>query len=383
MRVVIVTTDNREHERTYEETTPRFCAGHQALLEGFARTPGIEIHVVSCTQRPLRSPEKLAVNIWFHSLHVPKLGWLRTGYQGCVRAVRKKVRELKPDLVHGHGTERECGLSAALSGGTNLVTIHGLMSAQARQFGAGVGSYAWLQTRVENFALRRTGGVFCNSTYTEQAVRSRAGRTWLVPHALRLAFFDPPPDDRPRPCVLLNAGVISPRKRQLELLDVAEALHARGFKFEFRFIGFIPSAQDAYANEFLRRIKPLEEKGCARFLGPQPESRLVSCFDAASSLVHFPTEEAFGNVVIESLARNLKFFGTALGGIRDIAQHAPAAELFAQDDWGALTEAISQWITQGHPRPREATAFIRERYHPEAMARRHLAIYREVLNRPS
>ena len=379
MRIVIVTTDNREHERTYQGTTPRFCAGHHSLLEGFARTEGIEVHVVSCTQQPMRSPEKLAGNMWFHSLHVPKIGWLRTLYQGCIRAVRRKVRELKPDLVHGHGTERECGISAALSGFPNLVTVHGNMAEHARQFGARFGSYTWLQAHVENFALRKTIGVFCNSTYTLGAVRARARQTWLVPHALRLAFFDPPPDHGPRPCVLLNAGVICARKRQLELLDVAEALHFQGLKFDFRFIGFVPEADTGYARKFLERIKPMEAAGYAHFLGPLPESELVRCFDSVAGVIHFPTEEAFGNVVVESLSRNLKFFGSRLGGIVDIAQGASGAELFLRDDWPGLTAAIGRWIQNGHPRPDAAANAMRECYHPKAIARRHVEIYREVL----
>lgn len=379
MKVVIVTTDNREHDRSYGETMPRFCAGHHSLLEGFMRTPGLEVHVVSCTQQPMRSPEKLAENMWFHSPHVPKIGWLRTGYQGCIRAVRGQVRELKPDLVHGHGTERECGISAALCGFPNLVSMHGSMAEHARQFGARFGSYTWLQARVENFALRRTLGVFCNSTYTEASVRPRARRTWLVPHALRLAFFDPPPPAGARPCVLLNAGVICARKRQLELLDVAEALHRRGLKFEFRFIGFVRPADRDYAERFLARIEPMTRAGYARFLGPQPESELVRCFDAVAGVIHFPAEEAFGNVVIEALSRNLKFFGSRLGGIADIAQDAPGAELLAPDDLAGLTAALAQWIAHGHPRPDTATQHIQERYHPEAIARRHLEIYREVL----
>ena len=380
MRVVIVTTDNREHERTYHETTPRFCAGHLSLLEGFALTPDLEVHVISCTQQPMRSPEKLADNIWFHSPHVPKTGWLRTGYQGCIRAVRKKVRELQPDLVHGHGTERECGISAALSGFPNLVTIHGNMAEQARMVRARLGSYTWLQARVENFALRRTKGVFCNSTYTQALARSSARQTWLVPHALRLAFFHPPPDPAPRPSVLLNAGVVCARKQQLELLDVAEALHRQGLKFEFRFIGFIPESDDGYARKFLERIKPMEAAGYARFLGPQPEGELVRCFDAVAGVIHFPTEEAFGNVVVEALSRNLKFFGSRLGGIKDIAQDAPGAELFSREDWPGLTAAIGRWIEAGHPRPTQSADFIRERYHPAAIARRHVEIYREVLS---
>jgi glycosyltransferase involved in cell wall biosynthesis len=181
--------------------------------------------------------------------------------------------------------------------------------------------------------------------------------------------------------VLLNAGVVSPRKRQLELLDVAETLHRRGLKFEFRFIGFITSSEP-YAAAFLEKIKLLEARGCARFLGAQPESELVSCYDAVAGVIHFPTEEAFGNVVGEALARNLKFFGTRTGGIMEIARDVPGAELFAGNDWAGLTEGIARWIQQGYPRPTEAAAIMRRRYAPEVIAQRHLEIYRDILGWP-
>src|SRR6476646_6144169 len=116
MRIAILTTDNREHQRRYELTDPYFGPAIEALLQGFARLPELEVHVISCTQRPMRAPEKLGGNIWFHLLDVPKIGWLRTGYQGCVRAIRETLQALQPDLVHGQGTERECALSAVLSG---------------------------------------------------------------------------------------------------------------------------------------------------------------------------------------------------------------------------------------------------------------------------
>jgi glycosyltransferase involved in cell wall biosynthesis len=380
MKIAYLTTDNREHERCYTETVPRFGSGCTSLFQGFGCFPSdIEVHVVSCTQRPMVSPEKLAPNIWFHSLHVPKIGWLRTGYQGCIRAVRRKLKELKPDIVHGAGTERDCAISAVFSGFPNVATIHGNMAELARMNKPRPGSYLWLAARLENFTLRRTSGVLCNSTYTEGLVRSRARKTWLLPHALRSAFFEPIPETASRPCVLLNAGVVVPRKRQLELLDVAEALHQRGLKFEFRFIGFIPPATP-YAPAFLEKIKPLTAKGCARFLGAQPESELVSCYDAVAGVIHFPTEEAFGNVVGEALARNLKFFGADLGGIKDIAREVPGAELFARDDWAGLTEAIARWIEAGHPRPTEAAAVMRQRYAPEVIARRYMEIYRELLS---
>ena len=379
IKVASITTDNREPDRTYSETTPRFAPGTTSLFQGFPLLKEIEVHVLSCTQQPvISSPEKLEQNIWFHSLHVPKIGWLRTFYQGCIRAVRRKLRELQPDLVHGWGTERECAISAALSGFPNVVTIQGNMIGQAQMTRPRPGSYLWLAARLEKFALARTRGVFCNSTYTQNLVQPYTRKTWLSPHALRLAFFQPPPDRGPRPCVLLNAGVVSPRKRQLELLVIAETLRQRGLKCEFHFIGFTPLSP--YATAFLEKIKQSEAKGCARFLGALPDHELVKGYDAVAGVVHFPTEEAFGNVVGEALARNLKFFGSRVGGIVEITKDAPDAELFAPDDWAGLTDAVAGWVARGHPRPDDAHSLMVSRYHPGKVARQHLEIYREVLN---
>src|SRR4051812_36766919 len=115
MKIAVITTDNRQHYGTYNVPVPGFGTAPEALLQGFAAMPELEVHVVSCVQKPVKSPEKLADNIFFHSLYVPKLGWMRTSYQGCVRAVRRRLKVIRPDIVHGQGTERECAVSAVFS----------------------------------------------------------------------------------------------------------------------------------------------------------------------------------------------------------------------------------------------------------------------------
>ena len=109
MKIALLTTDNRGPFKDYGASEPRFGPAPAALLSGFEGVPDLEVHVISCIRQPVKSPVKLAGNIWFHSLTVPQTGWMRTGYLGCVRAVRRKLREIKPDLVHGQGTELESG----------------------------------------------------------------------------------------------------------------------------------------------------------------------------------------------------------------------------------------------------------------------------------
>src|SRR4051812_41231932 len=98
MKIAILTTDSREHYRDYGNPVPAFGTAPEALLQGFADLPGTEVHVISCARERMKSPEKLAPNIYFHSLYVPKLGWMKTLYQGCIRAVRKKLKEIQPDI---------------------------------------------------------------------------------------------------------------------------------------------------------------------------------------------------------------------------------------------------------------------------------------------
>jgi glycosyltransferase involved in cell wall biosynthesis len=382
MRVALLTTDSRELLRDYSAPEPHFGTAPEALLQGFTMVPEVEVHVVSCARQPVNAPAKLAPNIFFHGLHVPKIGWMRTGYQGCIRAVRNKLKQIQPDVVHGQGTERDCAISAVFSGFPNVVTIHGNMAELARQFQERIGTYAWLAGKLETFTLKRTDGVFCNSAYTEQLVRPRARRTWRVPNALRELFLAaaPTPGGAGR-CTLVNVGVIAPRKRQLELLDVALELRRWGLDFEFQFAGDARPGGD-YASAFLEKIKPLEREGFARCLGLKTSSELVQLFDRSAGMAHFSPAESFGLAVAEGLARDLKLFAARVGGVPDIADGVPGAQLFDADDWRGLTLAIAGWIRSGFPRARGAGGIMRARYQPEHIAQRHIEIYREVLAAP-
>jgi glycosyltransferase involved in cell wall biosynthesis len=380
LKIALLTTDNREHYGDHAHPRPYFGAAPEALLEGFAALPELEVHVVSCLQRPVPSSAKIAPNIFYHSLVVSKPGWMRTLYAGCVLATRKKLHEIRPDIVHGQGTERDCALAAACSGYPNVVTIHGNMKAINQIYGHGFGSFHWLAAQLETFALKRTAGVFCNSAYTEGLVAPRARKIWRVPNALRTEFFSPAPERKTaaRP-VILNIGVIEPRKQQVELLEVARRLHERGLKFELQFIGKNTVAS-AYGDAFVKTLAAAEQAGYARQLGLLSSSQVMAAMDSAHALVHFPTEEAFGLVVAEALARNLKLFSATTGGVVDIAGGVADAELLPATDLASLESALARWLAAGTPASSNAAELMQSRYHPRVVARRHVEIYREVLD---
>jgi len=379
IRLAIITTDNREQLQKYQLPEPWMSPPIAALLEGFQSrelSNQVEVHVLSCTRQPMASSCERRGNVFFYSLHVPKMGWLRTGYQGCIRAVRRKLKEIEPEIVHGQGTERDCAISTVFSGYPNVLTLHGIMREMAHVLQVRPGSYLWFASWLESLALRRTEGVFCISKYTEAKLKNRCRKTWWVPNPLPSAFFtEPLPPKGPKDCNLLNVGTVCSYKRQNELLTVLEELSKEGLRFHAHFVGSTSGAND-YTRSFQRRIQ-----NCP-FVTHHPfktKDEIIGLYDCASALVHVSSIETFGLVVAESLARNLKFIGFKSGGVADVIEGVNGAEGFEDQDWRGLKSALGKWIAAGFPCPQPAAPAMRERYDPVVVARRHLEIYRQVI----
>jgi len=174
-------------------------------------------------------------------------------------------------------------------------------------------------------------------------------------------------------------GTVCAYKRQNELLDVAGQLHAEGLGFHLQFLGHASPA-DPYAARFLARV---QNSSYVSYHGFASLAEMIARYDSASALVHVSAVESFGLVVAEALSRNLKFIGFNSAGVADIVDGVEGAEAFPDGDWTNLKSALSRWIRSGAVRPSNAAQTMRQRYHPQEIARQHVEIYREVLGRTS
>ena len=376
MRIVQLTTDKREHDRQYFRVQPEFATFSEALLIGFSRIPDIEVHVVSCVKEPVSSPAKLSDNIFFYSLTVPKTGWFRTGYQGCVRAVRRKLREIQPDIVHGQGTERDCALSAVLSGFPNVVTVHGNMRMIAKLHKAKPWSYLGLTAMLEPLVLRRAGGVVCNNRYTLGNVRTLNSRTWIIPNAVDPSFFEI--ERRPvQPPTVLCVGLVSPRKNQNGFLEAISALRGE-MEFRVRFLGQATPGL-GYTETFQRMIA---ERFWAEHAGFANRERLKEEL-AQSSLLVLPTlEDNCPMVVLEAAAAGVPVVASRVGGIPDLVDHGINGLLFDPHDPRDICKTIRlalSNLSESRSMAETGKSLASERFHPVAVAEQHLAIYSEVL----
>jgi len=376
VRIALLTTDNRENFRRYELPDPYFGTAPQGLIQGFANLQGIEVHVVSCTQKLIPAPEKLADNIWFHSLHVPKIGWLRTGYQGCIRAVRKKLREIQPDIVHAQGTERDCAQSAVFTPYPKVLTIHGNMRLIAQFFQARPWSMLGLVARLEQFSIPRFDGVVCISSYTENAVKSLARKTWLLPNAADESFF--PIVSRPvTPPEIIYVATVDPRKNQNAFLDAIAPLAER-HDFRVRFFGELNEQSD-FGRGFRERLSRFP---WASYEGMLDRPRLRERFTTASVLVLASHEDNCPMTILEAMAAGVPAIGSRVGGIPDLIQDEENGLLCDQNDANSMQSAVERLLespTLRESLAKNAAQSARQRFHPTVIAENHLRIYREVI----
>jgi glycosyltransferase involved in cell wall biosynthesis len=379
MRIALLTTDGREVLKDYHTPAPHFGTAPEALMQGFALMPDVEVHVVACLRKQVHTPPKLAPNIFFHTLCVPKIGWMRTGYQGCIRAVRNKLATLQPDVVHGQGTEADCALNAVFSGFPNVLTIHGNMRLIAKVNRARPFSFPWLAARLERLTIPRSAGVICITNYTRQAVMDLARRTWVVPNAVDASFFDvtaaPPPEEPP---CLLCVGQVWVRKNQNALIRALDPL-ATKHKFELRFCGRA-SEQDPYVKEFFSLVKA--RPWCV-YAGSANREELKTLLGRATMLVLPSLEDNCPMTVLEAMAAGLPVVAAKVGGVPDLIEDNQTGFFCNPLDATSMAAAIEKVLVDAQAAAavaRQARERARERFHPLVIARRHLEIYREVLN---
>jgi glycosyltransferase involved in cell wall biosynthesis len=376
MKIALLTTDSRENDRDYASSEPGFGTAPEALLLGFSEIRDIEVHVISCLQQPVSSAEKIAPNVYYHGLFVPKSGWLRTGYQGCVRAVRRKLKEIQPDIVHAQGTERDCAISAVFSGFPNVLTLHGNMRVLAKLHRAKPWSYLGLAAILEHLALRRAGGVICITKYTEQNVHNLNPRTWIIPNAVDSSFFSVSnaPDEPP---TILCIGLVCSRKNQNALIDALAPL-SKEIDFRLLFLGNAPSGS-AYAGTFFRKISQFSWVNHGGFAS---RDALKAALARASLVVLPSVEDNCPMVVLEAAAAGVPVVAAGVGGVPDLIEHEVNGLLCNPVDAGSIRKNVRQLLTrrdQAQAFAREGKRRAQEQFGSVSIARRHTAIYRELL----
>lgn len=375
IKIAFLVPDNRQEFSKWDLPQPVVGPAPQALLNGFAQLPDCEVHVLFCLKRPIPVPTNLAPNIFAHRLLVPPAGYMKTLYSGCLRAIRGEVRRLNVDVVHGQGSERYPAYCAARSGRPNVITLHGNMRLLARLNRVRPFSFHWIAARFEGYAVRKTDGVVCISSYTKGLVADTARRTWIVPNAVDESFFDVARCPA-SPAEIICVANVEPRKNQIGLIRALDPL-ARDSTFKLKFFGRV--GDDDYSREFLELARNRPWCVPPRSLD---HAGLREEMARAALLVLPSIEDNCPMVVLESMAAGLPVAAGAVGGVPDLINPSITGWLFDPHDPKSIAKTLQSILQNRDAAESVAIAGRAEadsRFRPKAIARRHLEIYRDVV----
>jgi glycosyltransferase involved in cell wall biosynthesis len=377
IKLLLVTTDNREHRGCYDMPEPWLSAPVLSLVNGFGRFPNeIEVHIASCAKQSMSAPEKLADNVYFHQPIVPKIGWGRSLFLGCAYAVRQLARRLGADIVHGQGTERDSAMAAACSGKPCVITIHGHMARIAGFTQAKFGSYYWMASRLERWVVRHSDAVVALNTFTKEGVAKGAIRTWIIPNAVEKEFFTDQPHQTSNSHGICVAN-ISPWKNQVGLIDSCRPLLESGL-CGISFAGSLPIGTP-YAETFESRLRDLPGIRHLGFLS----SDAIRAEIAKSGFLILPSfEENCPMAILEAMAAGVPVIASRIGGIPDLIRDDETGLMFDPNDPADVRRQVERISTDPQLRSRlgaNGQAEALRRFHPEVVAKAHINVYQDVI----
>jgi glycosyltransferase involved in cell wall biosynthesis len=295
------------------------------------------------------------------------------------RAVRDAAREMRADVLHGHGAKG--GAYARLAArdlrldGRNVATFytpHGgslhypLASPQGLVY-----------TAVEKFLARYTDGVIFESDFIRRVYDKRvgAGRVpeRVIPNALQPGDFTPH-----RPNADAADFLFIGELRQLKGVDVLLQALARIAAVRPVKAVFVGAGPDAAA--FKAMAQEVKLDGLVDFPGAMPAQ---AAFPLGRSLVVPSRAESMPYIVLEAAAAEMPLLATNVGGIPEIVSGTDT-RLMPPGDVDVLAQAMQGFLDtpdEALARARRLKTAVANRFTIEQAAGEVLAFYAERLGR--
>ncbi len=348
------------------------------LARALARIPGNEVHVL--TNAPLLRTRTIIdeeVHIHF-AAHLPKVNFWE--YITLLRYTKynfhRLLRKIKPDIVHGSGTDHEFAYAAVTSRYPSVVTIHQVMPQLVETMGYSPLSFPALLARYEKITMRRAKYLIAITRYVSEQFPGFEGKVFHIPNALGEHFFDHPASEE---IDIVFVGRIIPRKHVLNLVQAVDRLKK---DFPTLSVHIIGSGSGPYYQRVLDFVESsgLEKQVCFRGQLPQED---VAGTIASSKLLVIPSAlESFSMVAAEAQALGKPVIATTVGAFPERIEDGVTGLLVAPDDIAGLAEAIGKVVSNSEMR-REMGRIARERTraccHPDIVAQKTTEAYNYIL----
>ncbi len=343
------------------------------LARIYAAQPHFEFHWIVIS-KAFRSPERH--QLWgqtFHCLPAGKGGMRAPSlYREERKRLQQLLREIRPALVHGWGTEDVYAFAAVRSGFPNLVSMQGILTYYMLRNRMGARDY--LQAALEYYVLHTADRITVESEWGREVLLRRNSRAQidLVEYGVDDLFLDVAWNPDPARPVALFVGTISPRKGVQDL--VAAFAHPSLAGVELRIIGNGPQ-------QFEEALRARSSPN-VKWLGRLPRNEIAGQMSQAWALFLPTRADTSPNVVKEARVIGLPVITTPYGGQTTYVKEGVTGFLVEPGDVSALVKAAGR-LFSSFERCQTLGQALREEHrrmlHPQETANRFLNLYRSMI----
>jgi glycosyltransferase involved in cell wall biosynthesis len=365
-----------------------------ALAHALARRPDVECHVIAAMSGATTKYRRVgALQVHYvRRLNLPRLVSQRVH---DVPALVRLIRSINPDVVHGEGQDRQA-LAALGAGFPTVITPHGVLFIESRMMRRHALDIAgalkqYLINDMEREVFKRARDMIIISRYLPQIYGTMLqAHTHFIENPIGQEFFQLPRS--PEAGRLLFVGTVVPRKRVHDIVAAVAQVLSRPegasansqwkSGLQLRIAGPL---MDAGSEALLRNT--IESTGLQRrviLLGPVSQGQLLDEYARAQILVLASKEETAPQVIAQAMACGLPTVASAVGGIPDMVREGETGLMFPFSDTQALAKQLFRLLSDAQLREAMEIRIVgegRERFHPDSVAAKTVAVYREILSR--
>jgi glycosyltransferase involved in cell wall biosynthesis len=355
----------------------------QTLLRQFESVPGIEVEAITLIDGLSREIVTKDGNVRYHYLPCKKSGKTLTFYCWEIMRLKRRLRMLGVDIVHGQPTS-EYLLAATGVNLPHVITIHGLLARESAVLARW--QPGWVAAAIREFlnrkAIKRAQHIISISSYVDEYVGALSkGVCWPIPNPIEAGFFKIIPAER-NGLRILCVGIISERKNQLWLIEACSELAVAGVPFECRIIGrFSPGYEDVIR----KRVAASSASNHISVVGPVEEKELLDHYAWSNAIVLPSREETAPLSLIQGMACRRPVFGARSAGIPRLLGDGIYGTLFPLDHPCSLARQLQRYIQNGDPfweLADRSHVYALKQFDPAMVAMRTIQLYRSIISEP-
>lgn len=298
------------------------------LARHLAKIDNNEVHIMTMRRDIPRDITIMKEKIFYHFLTPPSrmFQYITLTYASLLK-IRKIIREINPDIVHGQGTDR-FSYFAIHSGYPNVITVHGVSKEFQYHLGKQKKSKELLlNLYLEKKCFKQAKYIICISPYLNKyfdEFKTKA-KIYNIENPVHEIYFDK--KSIPEENAILYIGSITPRKRFLDLLKAMTELK----DVTLRVISFAITPE-SYKEEVMNYVKQNSLQDRVQFLGFMDEYGINNELRKAKLLVLTSGAETAPMSIAEAMAVGKPVIATSISGIPFMVEHEVTGFLYRVGD---------------------------------------------------